>query len=63
MNTRELHTFILTYDVFDENETRRGKKSAGVDDGAENSIEPDFDVASTTGKDHASIFLRASYVY
>lgn len=62
MNTRE-RTFILTYDVLDENETRRGKKSAGVDDGAENSIEPDFVVASTTGKDHTSIFLRPSYVY
>lgn len=53
----------MTYDVFDENETWRGKKSAGVEEGAENSIEPDFAVASTIGRDHTSVFRRASCVY
>lgn len=58
-----LYTLILAYGVLDVNETLSGKKSAGVEDGAENSIEPDFVEASITGKDQTKVFRRASCVY
>lgn len=56
-------TLILAYDVFEVNDKRKGKKSDGVEEGAENSMEPDFVDKSTIGNDHTSIFFLASWVY
>ena len=47
----------------EEKETCRGKKSEGVEEGAENSIDPDFEDASTSDKDQVSVFLRESWLY